>query len=78
MDLPQVQMMGRRGIPDVVRELMNIFSYRYAEAYCRVVRTSYRALVAVHGTSLSEMVFSHLGLTLSEFESLPAHSLDMR
>ena len=64
MGQPLVQMIGRCGIPDVARELMNMFGYRYAQAYRRVVRTSSGSREAIHGTSLSRIVFSRLVLTL--------------
>ena len=64
-------------MPDVAGELMNVFGYRYAQAYRRAIKTSSGARDAVQGLSLSEMVFSRLVLSLGGFEGLPAHPSDV-
>ena len=78
MGQAQAQMMGCCWIPDVDRQLMNIFGYTYSQAYRRVVRTSPGARDAAQGTSLSKTVFSRLVLTLGDLEGLPARPPDMR
>ena len=72
MSQPRVQMTGRRWIPNVARELVNVFGYRYAQAYRRTVKTSSGAREAVQWASLCETMFSRLALTLSECEGLLA------
>ena len=78
MGQPRVQMIARRWIPDMARELVDIFGRTYAKPYRRIVRTTARARAAVQGTSLSETVFFHLTLILSEFEGLPVRPSEVR
>ena len=57
---------------------MSMFGNTNAQAYRRVVRVSSGAREAVQGTRLDETVFFRHALTLSKFEGLPAHSLDVK